>query len=94
MSGPADAVTLVYRLGYGDDVEVAMTGSGAGDYSATIPQADLAPGVLVRWYVTAQTPGGATLRDPEAANTTSDPQYFGTIVADTTDQTVLPLFEL
>lgn len=60
-------------------------------YSATIPGAPA--GTLVRWYVLATDSQGQSTRDPLFAGP-DDQQYYGTIVADPSDTSSLPVLEL
>lgn len=70
--------------------------AAAGDptsYSAAIPAAAAAPGALVRWYVRATDTTGETTRDP-AYRDTDERQFWGTIVADPSDTSTLPVLEM
>lgn len=60
-------------------------------YAATIPGAPA--GSLVRWYVKAADSQGQSTRDPLFASP-DDQQYYGTIVADPSDASSLPVLEL
>lgn len=67
--------------------------SDGPDYSATIPKSAAVPGALVRWFVRATDSVGQATRDPPFA-TPEERQYWGTIVADTSDSASLPVLEL
>ena len=99
-----DTVTLHYRVMYGGEVTVAMVDDGtgadlvAGDgaYSALIPHTASGPGEMVRWYVTAQDIEGATSRAPaflDSTGTGQSPEYFGTVIADPSASSNLPIIQ-
>ena len=92
VSGSPASVDLLYTVNYDADVTEPMTSNGDGTYSFTIPQSVAAPGTLLRWAVVAQSASGEEVRDPPT-NSTGALRY-GTIVADTSDETTLPVFEL
>ncbi|KAK2079242.1 hypothetical protein QBZ16_002933 [Prototheca wickerhamii] len=92
VSGSPASVDLLYTVNYDADVTEPMTSNGDGTYSFTIPKSVAAPGTLLRWAVVAQSASGEEVRDPPT-NSTGALRY-GTIVADTSDETTLPVFEL
>jgi hypothetical protein len=93
------SVRLVYRVMYGDDVELAMRDDGigadaiAGDgiYSAQIPESSYNAGEMVRWYVLADDVDGVTSRGPRFINPLDSPEYHGTVIADPSITTELPV---
>ncbi len=94
------AVDLHYRVMFGSETTVAMHDDGlhgdglAGDgvFGAAIPAAASLPGQMVRWYVTAEDADGRASRWPPFANPVGSPEYFGTVVADPSIDTELPVF--
>ncbi|KFM22923.1 hypothetical protein F751_6432 [Auxenochlorella protothecoides] len=92
---PIAGVDLVYTINYGKEVVVPMRAQSPGSsvYAGSIPASAAAAGTLVRWHVVVRDEAGNEGRDPAPPETT-DPQNFGTIVADTSDSTSLPIFEL
>ena len=95
-SSPIQSVNLVYRINYQPNtstVPMTLVANGSNTWEATIPAADAVPGAMVRWYVEASDSSGATTKDPAYA-TATDAQYYGTIVADTSFNSTLPIFEL
>ncbi|KAL4445750.1 hypothetical protein ABPG77_008949 [Micractinium sp. CCAP 211/92] len=91
-TSPLASVQLYYAVGYGPETSVPMTASADGTtYTATIPGAPV--GSLVRWYVKATDSQGQSTRDPLFASQ-DDQQYYGTIVADPSDSSNLPVLEL
>ncbi|MCI0500076.1 MAG: lamin tail domain-containing protein [Planctomycetales bacterium] len=98
---PIDTVTLHYRVMYGSETTVAMNdlGSGsdalAGDdiYTAVIPASASNPGQMVRWYITAQDNQARSSRNPLFPYPTNSAEYFGTVIADPSVNTQLPVIE-
>ncbi len=98
---PIDSVTLHYRVMYGSEATVAMNDSGSGAdaeaddgiYTATIPAAASLPGQMVRWYIAAEDDQGQDSRNPLFPWPTNSPEYFGTVIADPTVSTQLPVIE-
>ena len=74
-----------------DDGQGSDQVAGDGIYTAVIPAGVAQPGQMIRWYVTGKDErlGG---RAPAFANPTKDEEYFGTIVADPTVQSNLPIY--
>ncbi len=93
-------VTLTYRVMYEDSIDVAMLDDGqgsdevAGDgiYTAVIPAGVAPTGQMIRWYITARDTEGLSGRVPAFANPTKDEEYYGTIVADPTLTSNLPIY--
>jgi hypothetical protein len=79
-----------------DDGSGADRVAGDGVYTAAIPHTAAAPGQMVRWQVTARDTGGGQSRTPHGLDQTGDrqsPQYFGTVVADPTVTSQLPVLQ-
>ena len=90
---PVDAVTLHYRVMYGDTIAVPMLddgGMGDGIYGAVIPHDAYQSGEMVRYYVTATDTKGRTCRWPLFHDPTNSPEYFGTMIADPDATSLLP----
>jgi hypothetical protein len=98
---PVASVSLRYRVMYGSEVALAMVDNGtggdaiAGDgiYTAKIPASASGPGQMVRWYVTATDTVAESTRYPLFLQTTSAPEYLGTVIQSTTTVSTLPVFE-
>ncbi|PYI81548.1 MAG: hypothetical protein DME26_19790 [Verrucomicrobia bacterium] len=97
---PVATVTLTYRVMYGTEVSVPMLDDGlhgdgaAGDgvYGGTIPASASTPGQMVRYFVTARDTTGDASRQPPYQIPSRSAQYFGTVVADPSVVSSLPLF--
>ena len=102
-TAPLDASTvrLHYRVMYQNEIQVVMTDDGtgmdavAGDgiYTAEIPGTALVAGEMIRWYVTASDTLGVETREPRFLDALDSPQYFGTVVADASITTDLPVMQ-
>ena len=96
---PVDSVALHYRVMFGQEVSVAMFDDGAhgdgqaadGVYGASIPASAAGPGQMVRYYVTAADDEGNVSRCPVFLDPAESPEYFGTVVADQSLVTNLPV---
>jgi hypothetical protein len=92
-------VTLNYRVMFNSEIPVAMNDSGtngdaiAGDgiWTGIIPAGVAAPGQMIRYYVTASDKAGNISRWPFFVNTNDSAQYLGTVAADPTVQSLLPV---
>jgi len=92
-------VTLNYCVMFNSEVAVAMNDSGtngdavAGDgiWTGIIPAGVAAPGQMIRYYVTAADTAGNISRWPFFVNTNDSAQYLGTVVADPSVQSLLPV---
>jgi hypothetical protein len=98
-------VTLHYRVMWNAEVPVQMYDDGlhgdgaAGDhvYAAAIPASASSVGQMVRWYVTAADGLGRTGRwplfeDQSGPSGTGSPEYLGTMIADPTIASTMPVF--
>jgi hypothetical protein len=89
---PIANVTLHYRVMFNSEVSVPMSLSNTnGTWTGTIPGGVATAGQLLRYYVTAVDTAGYASRWPFFANTTDSQQYFGTVVADPSIQSQLPV---
>ncbi|MGE5296171.1 MAG: CotH kinase family protein, partial [Solirubrobacterales bacterium] len=92
-------VTLIYRVNYGAAVGLVMSDDGqdadvlAGDgiYTGVIPSQVYAAGQMVRWYVMAVDVTGNVSRNPLFAYPTNSPEFYGTVVRDSSVSTSLPV---
>lgn len=91
-SAPLLGVTLVHRVMFGPEQSVAMTGQPGGVFAATLPAGLAAPGEMVRWYVLATDADGHTTRCPPFDDPLDSEQYHGTVVADPSVVSDLPVF--
>lgn len=90
-SSPVSTVTLQYRVMYGTVVSSPMEALGDGWYRGVIPASASAPRQMVRWRVTARDQAGRTGRAPRYHDPRNSPEYHGTVIADPTNQTRLPV---
>ncbi len=94
-------VTLRYRVMWSNEVATAMFDDGAhgdgaagdGIFGATIPASASTPRQMVRWHVTATDASGTASRWPLFEHPTGSPEYLGTVIADPTISTQLPVFQ-
>ena len=99
--GAVGDVELNYRVMFGAEVTLPMNDDGAGGdlvagdgiYTAIIPSSAYSPGQMVRWYVSAGDVSGEISRMPQFFNPEGSPEYFGTVVADPSIDSELPIFE-
>ncbi len=99
---PVRSVTLHYRAMFGAETGLPMFDDGAhgdgspgdGIYGATIPTAGLAPGQMIRYFVTAQDTAGRDSRFPLFLDPADSAQYAGTMVDDASIQSRLPVVHL
>ncbi len=95
-------VWLNYRVMFNAEVAIPMNDAGtngdavAGDGSWTgiIPAGVATPGQMIRYYVTAADTAGNGSRWPFFVSTNDSAQYLGTVVADPSIQTLLPVISL
>ena len=95
-------VTLVYCVMFGPEISVPMNDAGTngdlvagnGIWTGKIPAGAATAGQLIRYYVTATDTAGNTSRWPIFPSATDSQQYFGTVVADPSIQTLLPVANL
>jgi hypothetical protein len=98
-SAPIGVVTLHYRIMYEDTVSVPMFDDGAhndgsaedGVYGATIPSSAHRAGEMVRYYVTAADQANHTSRWPLFHDPVDSPRYLGTVTADPSVHSALPI---
>ena len=93
-----EAVTLHYRVMYGETVSLPMVDDGRhgdgvpgdGVYGATIPSRATRQGELVRYYVSAADAAGRASRMPFYRDPARSPAYLGTMVVDPQAVHMLP----
>src|SRR5208283_1010304 len=88
---PITNVTLHYRVMFNTEAAAPMNDAGTnadGVWTGVIPAGVAAPGQLLRYYVTATDAASNTSRWPIFPDTLASQQYFGTVVADPSIQTV------
>jgi hypothetical protein len=98
---PLTAVTLNYHVMFGSLVSVPMSDDGLngdsvvgdGVFGAIIPASVSGPGQMVRWFITATDFEGHTSRWPLFEDPLGSSEYFGTVVANPTVTSALPIFE-
>jgi hypothetical protein len=95
-------VTLHYRVMFDSEISVAMNDSGtngdavAGDqtWTGVIPGGTASAGQLLRYYVTATDVSNNISRWPIFPDPTDSQQYYGTVVADPSVHSDLPVVDL
>jgi hypothetical protein len=98
---PVSRADMVYRIGFGEEVTVAMQDDGQGAdasaqdsiFTAVIPASAYAPGDMIRWYVRAFDSQDIETRAPLYLLEENSPRYFGTVAANPAIQTNLPVFQ-
>lgn len=96
---PLSQVTLHYRVMFNQEVSLSMNDSGAysqawpgdGVWTATLPGGIASPGQMIRYYVTATDTAGQVSRWPLHPEPSGWQQYLGTMVADTSVASELPV---
>lgn len=96
---PINNVTLNYRVMFKSEVAIPMNDSGtngdavAGDglWTATIPANIATAGQMIRYYITATDTSDNSSRWPIFPSTTTSQKYLGTIVADPSVNSLLPV---
>lgn len=88
---PVQAVTLNYRVNYGAIVSLPMTPGADNEYTATIPASAYVTGNMVRYFVSATDTLTHASRLPSFLKPNDSPEYLGTMVADPTVQSQLPV---
>jgi hypothetical protein len=93
------SVTLNWRVMFNAITQTPMLddglhGDGAaadGTYGAVIPAGVAAANQMIRWYITASDASDHTSRWPVFNSATDSEEYLGTVVADPSMQTALPV---
>ncbi|MCP4452533.1 MAG: hypothetical protein GY809_13820 [Planctomycetes bacterium] len=101
LTEPVAVVMLSVRIGYGPEVPWPMNDDGlegdavAGDglYIAVVPEGLYGAGEMVRWAVRATDMQGHETREPPALMALQYDEYFGTVVADPTKTSTLPVIQ-
>ena len=96
---PIDQMSVHYRVMYGDTVDLQMVDDGAhgdweagdGTYGAVFRGSDLQAGEMVRYAITARDANGGTSRWPFYHDPLDSPRYYGTMVADPSVSSKLPV---
>ncbi|MGC8828354.1 MAG: lamin tail domain-containing protein [Verrucomicrobiia bacterium] len=99
---PVQLVKLNYRVMYGAIISIDMkddglSGDGAADdgvYGAAIPAGIAQPGMMVRWYITATDTNNLQSRWPIFAVPNDSEEYLGTVIADPSINSLLPVMHL
>ena len=89
---PVASVTLHYRVMFNSEISAPMSLADTnGTWTGTIPAGVATAGQLIRYYVTATDAAGNVSRWPIFPDATDSQQYFGTVVADASIQSHLPV---
>jgi hypothetical protein len=99
---PLQRIHLHYRIQFGSTVTIKMHDDGsngdsvAGDqvWNATIPSSATSAGQLIRYYITAVDTEDHESRWPLYSNRRDSEAYQGTVVADPSINSALPLVQL
>jgi hypothetical protein len=85
-------VTLHYRVMFNSETNVPMNLANTnGTWTGTIPGGAATAGQLLRYYVTATDVSNNVSRWPFFPDATDSQQYYGTVVADPSVQSLLPV---
>jgi hypothetical protein len=76
-----------------DDGTGADAMAGDGIYTAVVPSLAYNPGDMIRWKVTANDTKGNTSRCPLYPYLNDSPEFFGTVIADRSINSGLPVIE-
>ena len=101
---PVSSVVLHTRTMYDAEVVLPMVDDGTGDdlqagdgiYTAAIPEVLFNAGEMIRYYITTADSGGFDSRAPlflDSSGENQSVEYFGTVVADSTNDSTLPVLE-
>ncbi len=96
---PVGDVSLTYRVMFDEEASLVMFDDGtggdaaAGDgvYTALIPTSTAAAGEMIRYYISAADTEMVPTREPLFADPNNSPEYYGTIIADPSNDTQLPV---
>jgi hypothetical protein len=88
---PVAGAKVYYRVMFGPEIPLAMTAGAGGVYTASIPAGAAAPGQMLRWSIIATDTAGHGTRVPAFPDPLDSEQYFGTIVADPSVVSNLPV---
>jgi hypothetical protein len=91
-TSPVSTVKMFYRLGYGAEVEVSMTDTGNGVYTASIPASHFQPAQMTRWRFEATDATGDTAKEPPFRDPLTTSEYHGTVPVDLGIQSNLTVF--
>ncbi len=97
---PLESVKMFYRVHFGAEVEVDMVDDGTGSdavagdgiYTGVIPSSAYSTGQMVRWRFVTRDDQSNTMSLPLFESTLDSERYFGTIVADPSIDSDLPVF--
>ncbi len=98
-AAPIDQLVCHYRIMYGDTVDLSMVDDGAhgdgeagdGTYGAVLPGNIAQAGEMVRYAITARDANGGRSRWPSFHDPLNSPRYYGTMVADPSVISSLPV---
>ena len=98
---PVSNVTLHYRVMFSETFTTTMFDDGAhgdgaaddGVYGAMIPASASIAGQMVRYYISADDSDKRTSRWPLFQEPTASPEYFGTVIADASVSSQLPILQ-
>ncbi len=92
-AAPIASVRLTWRVAFEppEVIELAPDPDDPSLYRATLPAAVMLPGQMIRWFVEAADTDGRTTREPPFADPTDSEEYRGTVVADPTIASDLPV---
>ncbi|HPC96962.1 MAG TPA: CotH kinase family protein [Sedimentisphaerales bacterium] len=96
---PVVSTTLHYRVMFGPEISAPLVDDGTGHditggdgiFTALISARAFRAGEMIRWYITATDAAGRVSRWPRFADPQNSPQYCGTVAADHSLTTALPV---
>lgn len=96
---PIVSTALHYRVMFGPDISTPLVDDGTGHdvtggdgiFTALISASTFRTGEMIRWYITATDAAGRVSRWPRFADPQNSPQYCGTVAADHSLTTALPV---
>jgi hypothetical protein len=91
---PISNVTLHYRVMFNSESNVPMSLTGTNTWTGTVPGGAATAGQLLRYYVTAADTSNHASRWPIFPDPAKSQQYYGTVVADPSVQSDLPVVYL
>jgi len=91
---PISNVTLHYRVMFGAETNVTLGLAGSNVWTGTIPGGIATAGQMIRYYLAASDTSNNISRWPIFPDSSDSEQYYGTVVADPSVQSALPVANL
>ena len=98
---PIQSINMNYRVMFGSEITVVMADdgngqdvtSGDGIFTGVIPASSSNAGQMVRWYFEATDSDGQVSRWPQFKSVTNSPEYFGTMITDSSVTSNIPILQ-